>query len=254
MMQPPIYQYGPMPVMPTLPPEKKFPVPAARLAPLIWAIVLIVLTVSSITLAVGGSFTVPRAPGSRGTVIYSNSLATDDGTWHLTKSPAGQCDYANGLGATGSDAGQLAPVCELTKPASANLRLSVRLVPQNQLAGMQRAVIRIHGNIVFIFDAQGIFEVLQGDPSDTHAITRVFSGFCDQCHTDGFESNTVVILVDQGIYTVAVNGGQIFQQQLDVPTALPTQGDIALGTYTPSTNSSGTTSEARFADLVLATF
>lgn len=255
MPQSPYYPYAPLPVMPTPPPEKQFPVPTARRTPFIWALTLTLLAVVSITLAVIGSLTVPPAPGPRGTVVYSNALATDDGAWHLGSTPAGQCDYANGnLGATGSDTNHLAPVCELMRPASTNLRLSVRLVPQNQFAGMQRAVIRIHDNVIFIFDGQGIFEVLQADSTDLHTFHRISSGFCAQCHTDGVESNTVVILVDQGIYTVAVNGAQIFQQQLDVPISLPAQGDIALGTYTPAANTSGATSEARFADLSYSVF
>lgn len=236
------------PNYPTLAPPKEYPVPPARHTPLIWLIALVALTVVAVALSLGGALALPAAPAAFGTTAYHNSLATADGDWTLQNGAGAQCSYANGgLDAVvASDTG-IAPVCHLNGQSVGDFRLSVVVLPQAPLNYQLEPAIFVHGTLAILFNpGAGAFAVYSdNEPSP------LYTGYTDQWHTSDQASNMVVIQSQRGVYTIALNGAQLYQGNFGGAT-VQAVGSVALGAWVPI--SLGTTSaEAAYADLALTT-
>lgn len=232
--------------MPQAPPVKVHPVPAGRIVPAVWLMTMVVLAVGSIALALVGALTQHAAPAVLGTVVYSGSLASDDGAWNLSVNTTTQCHYQNGaLHATSSVDGTLTPACALNRPDTSDLRLSVTLLPQAALispSATVAAVIYIHSSVAFVFNATGSYAVYT--PQQQYP---VYIGSTDQSHDSGLVGNTVVIQAQGATYTLGMNGAQIYQGDFNgAAEHFATSGKVGLGTLDSST-------EAAYTDFSLTT-
>ena len=88
--------YVPYSYAPVIEPPRQWPVPAARHVPLIWTIVLAVVTAIAVGLIVVLPLLTTAAPPAAGKALYANSLASNDNAWSLRNDTQGQCAYANG--------------------------------------------------------------------------------------------------------------------------------------------------------------
>jgi hypothetical protein len=235
-----------------VPPESPAPTPSARYTPFIWMASLIMLAMFAALLSLLAPRVVPAAPGPGGTSVYANNLASDDDSWDLNSDSTGQCVYANGgLDATSND---LTPQCMLRGHDLGDLRLSVRILPAASLNNVLQPAIFIHSDVAVLFSPSGEMVVLHRSNtlgSDNGFWVEDYALLTDEWHSADTLSNTVVIQVVGDIFTIGLNGAQIYQGDFGGRSANFTQqGFVALGTYPPTRISSG---EATFADFALST-
>jgi hypothetical protein len=245
----------------TLPqPLPERPVPVGRIVPTAWLVMLVVATLAAVVMALGGALAAEVGPSPFHTVVYSNSLASSDGAWQLRDTPTETCSYAHGgLDARDATSDLLVNPCQLSRSDISNMRLSVRILPQTQLDFLLRPVLFVHTSIAISFSpTTGSFAVYAPSPGATVSNTSpvnvdlIYSGSSDQWFTDGSLSNTVIVQAQDGIYTIAVNGAQIYQGDFNGATNLPPSGSVALGAWLSSSDAS-TTGEAAYADFTLST-
>jgi hypothetical protein len=247
----PMYAYPypyPLPPMPAAPDA---PVPPGRHTATIWLVSLVTLTVLAVAAALGGGLSQSPAPTAGGTIVYQNSLATDDGAWTRRNDSTDQCTYANGgLDAVALGEADLVPQCTLSGSNAGDLRLSVDVLPQAPLNFMQEPVIFVHGSVAILFDPlAGAFSIYDLSLSQRPLLT----GFTDQWHTSDQATNTVVVQVQGDIYTIALNNAQIYQGDLNgSAVSLPTSGTVGLGAWQPLTLG-GAPAECAFANFSLTT-
>jgi len=236
------------------------PVPVGRIVPTAWLVTLVVATLAAVGMAIGGGLVAEVGPSPFHTVSYSNSLVSSDGAWQLRDTPTGTCSYAHGgLDARENDSDVLEGACQLSRSGISNLRLSVRILPQTQLAFPLRPVIFVHSHIAILFQPpSGDFTIFAPSSVDVQAgmVTDpfhiIYTGSSDQWFADGVLSNTVIVQAQDGIYTIAVNGAQIYQGDFNGAANLPATGSVALGAWLAPLDAS-TTGEAAYADFTLST-
>jgi hypothetical protein len=207
----------------------------------------VVLTVVAVALALGGALATTGAPAPFATTAYHSSLASDDGMWDLQSSANGsQCTYANGgLDAVAANGDGIAPVCHLKGQSPTDFQLSVVVLPQAPLTYQLEPAIFIHSTLEFLFNpSAGAFAVYVGDST-----TPLFRDYTDQWHTSDLASNTIVIAAQNGVYTVALNGAQLYQGDFS-GASVPSEGTIALGAWIPLSLGS-VSAEAAYADFTL---
>ena len=258
------YPYANVPFAPT--PPRQWPVPAGRRVPLIWTVTLVIVTVVAVGLALIAP-SVNVAPPQPGPVLYASNLAQDDGAWNLRTDAQGQCAYANGgldaatnqfnasdiapstNGLATLAAYDIFPTCLLKNQSPSDLYLSVRIVPQANIAATLQPAIIVHSSTAFLFTPQGQL-VIAFQPVP-HQWQTFYEAPTNEWRTAAQSSNTIVLQIHGTIYTIALNGVQVYQGDFQGNTAyLSPTGSIALGAYTTSTQMDG---EAAYANFTLAT-
>ncbi len=242
-----------------VPPKQEYPVPEGRVVPKIWLAVLVALTLAAVGMAFGGALSVGVSASPFHTTYYRNSLAQNDGAWQLRDTALESCSYAKGgLDARDNSADGLVSPCRLSGSNLSNLRLSVRILPQAQLDYALSPAIFVHSDVAILFaPTTGIFAVYAPAVGQTPSTTTpvetnlIYLGETDQWFSDGLLSNTVIVQVQNDIYTIAVNGAQVYHGDFNgQAVSLPASGSVALGAYPPNV---GPTGEAAYADLTIMT-
>jgi hypothetical protein len=225
---------------------------------------LIVVTVIAVLLSVLSPHSIPAAPGTGGTPVYSSNLAQDDGSWTLTSDNTGTCSYANGgIDATTSQfdngfANSLqvelnppTPLCTLKNQNPGDLRLGVTILPAGALNNTLQPAIFIHSDVALIFTTNGQLIVVDHSGSTDWKQSPDLSLLTDEWHSSDALSNRVEVQVVGNTFTVGLNGAQIYQGDFNGQAeGFTQQGFIALGAYTSSQADVG---EAAFADFSLST-
>ncbi len=238
------YPYVPYPAPPA---KHDWPTPSGRAIPVIWTTVLIILTISAIGFALAGGFLTPTLTPTLGHVVYQSTLAKDDGQW-LMDSQVGACAFENGgLHATIAVRDDIAPSCRFNQSFS-DVRVSVTILPSIILTAPLHPLIMLHGSIAFLFGSDGAFTVI-----DTKSTTQAFIvTFASSWHTAGIQANTIIVDVSGSVYTLAVNGVQVFQQTF---ADADSSGAIALGAHSFQITAGDppASGEAIFTDCVIST-
>jgi len=230
---------------------------------------LAMVTLIAVLLSVLAPRSVPAAPGTGGTPVYSNSLAQDDGSWTINSDSTGTCSYANGgLDATTTpfndgNANSLqvtlnppTPLCTLKNQNLGDLRLGVNILPAGALNNTLQPAIFIHSDVALLFTTNGQFVVVdRSGSSDNSSVNggwnEDFSSITDEWHSADALSNRVEVQVIGNTFTIGLNGAQIYQGDFHGNSAQFTQqGFVALGAYTTNQANVG---EAAFADFTLST-
>ncbi len=231
--QPGFPLYSP-PVPFTSPPPRVWPVPAGKVAPLVWAVVVTLLTLGAVALAAIAPSQVVAPPPAGPSVIYASSLAQPDNAWLLHSTQGAGCSFANGgLDAVATppaaQTGTLYALCELSGVPAGNLRVSVRIAPQAQLANTLYPAIFLHQAIAVVITPLGVIDVFR---LDTHQM--VTSIATNEWYGYGQRANTLIVASKGSVYTIALNGDQVYQGDFGgVSEQLSFAGDLALGVDLP---------------------
>lgn len=243
----PMYPYYQQPPMPA--PPKVYPVPPARIVPFAWAATLVIATVVAVVLAIIAPFTVTQAPAVTGSVIYQSSLRQSDSQWDLRSQDSSSCAFTeNGLlvRTRSTVAGWKVP-CLLTTPIPQNFRLSVGIASQNLLDVPLSGVLAISQSLVVLFDGSGDYRIYRYQPPTDEYVT-IASDSTNNWHPISDSGNTLIIGAQNGIFSIAINGIQVYQDAFPQDAT----GEIALGAASVQyINGDISDGEALFTDLSL---
>ncbi len=246
--QPYPYVYPAAPVM-VAPPQRQYAVPEGRRVPTIWAISLVTVAAVASLLALGGGLLRPLAPAPYRGTVYASPLTQDDGAWQLASDPSNQCAFANGSldAVTTTAATTFTSSCNLSNHIVSDFRLSVRLLPPADATNTFYASLFVRSTtttgVAFIVSNSGLIRAEIPDHS-----TAVLTLSADQWHTNTPDGNVFVILAQGSTYTLAMNGVEVYQGDLNGYAEIQaSSGSIGVGAVPLVSGST----EARFTDFSL---